>query len=142
VDGVTDARATVWRWRPAYQNDFEARMDWCAAPSLERANHAPAAVLNGDRSRNIVHLRARPGERVRLDASGSSDPDGHRLALRWFAYPEAGTYQGAVKLQNHSAGAAFTVPEAAEQTIHVVLEVKDDGAPPLYAYRRAVVTVR
>jgi hypothetical protein len=26
-------------------------------------------------------------------------------------------------------------------TVHIVLELRDDGDPPLYAFRRAVVTV-
>ena len=35
-------KATVWRWRNAYQNDFAARMDWCVKPFNE-ANHPPIA---------------------------------------------------------------------------------------------------
>ncbi|MEO7599427.1 MAG: DUF1593 domain-containing protein, partial [Opitutus sp.] len=31
LDGKAQARATVWRWRPAFQNEFAARMDWCVA---------------------------------------------------------------------------------------------------------------
>ena len=44
VGDTTDSRATVWRWRPAYQNDFQARMDWCVLP-YDKANHPPVAVL-------------------------------------------------------------------------------------------------
>ena len=29
VGEETSGRATVWRWRPAFQNEFQARMDWC-----------------------------------------------------------------------------------------------------------------
>src|SRR5205814_23227 len=47
VGKVTDARATVWRWRPAFQADFAARMAWCVKP-VRGANHPPVAVLNGD----------------------------------------------------------------------------------------------
>ena len=35
VAGVTDARATVWRGRAAYQADFQARLDWCVKPFRE-----------------------------------------------------------------------------------------------------------
>jgi hypothetical protein len=28
-EGKTEARATVYRWRPDFQNDWAARMDWC-----------------------------------------------------------------------------------------------------------------
>jgi hypothetical protein len=142
VDAVTDARATVWRWRRAYQNDFEARMDWCVAPSFKQANHPPVAALHGDRSRDIAHLRARPCERVGLDASGTSDPDRDELQYRWFVYPEAGSYSKTISLETDGARVALAVPpEAAGRTIHIILEVTDSGVPALYAYRRAIVTV-
>jgi len=34
VDGHwhTSNRATIWRWRAAFQNDFAARMDWTIKP--------------------------------------------------------------------------------------------------------------
>ena len=37
--------ATIWRWREAYQNDFAARMDWCATGERKKANHAPEAIV-------------------------------------------------------------------------------------------------
>jgi hypothetical protein len=79
---------------------------------------------------------------VELTASGTSDSDGNELSYRWFVYPEAGSYGRAVDLASDGARVAFSTPEAAAgRTIHVVLEVKDGGAPPLYAYRRAIVSV-
>jgi hypothetical protein len=142
VGKVTDARATVWRWRPAFQADFAARMEWCVKPA-RGANHPPRAVLNGSTGGGVIELRGRPGEVVKLSAAGSSDPDGDRLSFRWFVYPEAGTYGRDVPL---SAGegekTSLTLPaDAAGKTIHVVLEVTDSGAPPLTRYRRAVLRV-
>jgi hypothetical protein len=37
-------KATIWRWRYAYQYDFAARMDWCIKP-YNAANHPPVATL-------------------------------------------------------------------------------------------------
>lgn len=37
---------TIYRWRKAYQNDFEARMDWCVKLP-EEANHPPEIKCNG-----------------------------------------------------------------------------------------------
>jgi hypothetical protein len=142
VGTVTDARATVWRWRPAFQADFAARMAWCVQP-VRSANHPPIAVLNGDQGVGVVELKARPGEVVQLTAAGSSDPDGDRLSLHWFVYPEAGTYARDVPLSDATAETtALTVPaEALGKTIHVVLEVTDSGEPALTRYRRAVIRV-
>ena len=107
------------------------------------ANHPPAAVLNGDKTTAAVELTARPGAAVRLSAAGSSDPDGDRLTVRWFVYPEAGTYGAAVPVTDADAETAtLTVPgDAAGKTIHVILEVTDSGSPALTRYRRAVVSV-
>jgi hypothetical protein len=143
VGGLTDARATVWRWRPAFQADFQARLGWCTAGTFREANHNPVAVLNGDRSRGPVQLTAHAGETVRLSAEGSHDPDGDALGMRWFVYPEAGTYGGDIDLSAAEGRTTqFTAPRvAAPQTVHVILEVRDDGSPGLYAYRRAVITL-
>lgn len=142
VNGATEARATVWRWRRAYQSEFQARMDWCVKPVGE-ANHPPRAVVNGDATRDVIRRAAKPGEDVSLDAGGSSDPDGDRLRFSWTVYREAGTYEGAAGVSNDEpTSAGLYVPEdAAGKSIHVVLEVTDDGEPPLSAFRRVVVEV-
>lgn len=143
VAGVTEARATVWRWRAAYQADFRARLDWCVKP-FHKANHPPRAGFRGVVSRAVVHLTARPGEIIRLDAAGSTDPDGGRLSYRWTVYQGAGTYAGAVAIEN-SAGSQATLrlpAGTAGKTVHVILEVTDDGVPALTAYRRVVLSGR
>jgi len=142
VGDVQDARAMVWRWRPAFQNQFQARMDWCVKPYAE-ANHAPVAVFNGDKARRVIELAASPGGGVRLSAAGSSDPDGGALSYRWWVYAEAGTYGGAVApAEPDRTETSVTVPaDAAGKTIHIILEVTDGGNPPLTAYRRCVLNV-
>ncbi|HYF00070.1 MAG TPA: nucleoside hydrolase-like domain-containing protein, partial [Planctomycetota bacterium] len=137
VGSETSRRATVWRWRPHFQNEFQARMDWCVKP-FSGANHPPVAAVAGGTSKS-----AAPGQTVVLDASGSSDPDGHARTYRWWVYREAGTYTGTVALSNSTASiASFTAPSVSSaRTIHVVLEVRDAGTPALTSYRRVVVTV-
>jgi hypothetical protein len=143
VGDQTHARATVWRWRPAYQNEFAARMDWCVKPPKE-ANHPPVAGFNKDTSGKAIRLEAKPGERVKLSADGSSDPDGNALTYRWFVYREAGTYDGTAQVEGAGKSeATLAVPaDAAGKVVHVVLEVTDHGTPPLTRYRRVVVGVK
>ena len=140
--GLPDVLYTVHRWRRAFQHAFEARMDWCVRPYRE-ANHEPAAVCNGDRTRRALRVTTDPGAPVNLSAAGSSDPDGDSLAYRWWIYREAGDYDGDIPLADADRpDTALTVPkDASGRTIHVILEVEDNGAPPLVAYRRVVVMV-
>ena len=140
--GKRDLLYAIHRWREAYQNAFQARMDWCVKP-FGQANHAPVAVCNGDRSRKVLTVSAGPGGSVALRADGSADPDGDALTYRWWVYREAGTYWGEPTIRGATtANAALTVPAAAAgRTLHVILEVTDNGTPPLTAYRRVVVRV-
>jgi hypothetical protein len=143
VGNVHDARSSVWRWRPDYQADFQARLDWCVADSYQKANHAPRAVLNGDRSRKVIESRARAGETVRLSAEESSDPDNNNVSAEWFVYHEPGTFRGDVKLTGTKGlTTEFVAPRVtASETVHVIVAVRDDGKPGLSALRRAVVTI-
>ena len=140
VGTETHARASVWRWRPHFQNHFQARMDWCVRPRNE-ANHAPTAVCNGDATRNVLEIAAAHGSGVKLSAKGSSDPDGHTLSYHWWVYKEAGTYRGEAKLSAPDGlQTVMAVPNDSEgKEIHVILEVTNDGAPPLTSCRRVVV---
>jgi hypothetical protein len=142
VNGETSGRATVWRWRPRFQNGFQARMDWCVQPA-NRANHPPVAIANGETGRAPVRISALPGERVALTATDSHDLDGGVLAYRWWVYREAGTYEHSVRIgRAASSEVDLLVPlDAAGTTIHVILEVTDSGVPPLTGYRRVIVHV-
>jgi hypothetical protein len=141
--GTTHRDNTLRRWAVDLQNDFRARLDWCVKPYRE-ANHPPVAVVNGEASRKILTVEAAVGSTVSLSAKGSSDLDGQDLSYRWFVYPEPGTFQGNVSLENADAEqASLKVPaEARGKTIHVLLTVKDTGTPPLVAYRRVILTGR
>lgn len=150
VDGEphTSHQATIWRWRRHFQHDFAARMDWCVAETFAEANHNPVAVLNGDPSKGVLRMTARPGETVRLSSEGSNDPDGDALTSTWMIYREAGTLKGEVHLtQEVGAHTSLTLPEPGRDspdhpTVHVILTVEDRGRPSLVSYRRAVITVR
>jgi len=138
----SDILYSIHRWRRAYQNEFEARMDWCVKPQ-NQANHAPTAVCNSQEGTGIIEIAADPSDEVKLTARGSSDPDGDKLAFGWRIYPEAGSYWGSPKITGASTDAAsITVPsDASGRTIHVILEVTDSGKPSLTAYRRAVLKI-
>jgi len=108
------------------------------------ANHAPRAVVNGVNGNEIVYLKAGPGETVTLNAEGSSDPDGNGLSFRWYSYKEAGSFDGDIDLKDASdKTVSFVMPDVkSDTTIHIILEVTDDGDPPLTHCRRVVVSIK
>ena len=77
-------------------------------------------------------------------AAGSNDPDGNRLTFSWYQYPDAGAYAGNVDLkQTNTERVQFLTPAVRRpETVHIILEVRDDGAPNLVSYRRAILTIR
>jgi hypothetical protein len=136
--------AAIKRWNEGYNNDFAARMDWSITSKYSDANHHPLAVLNGDRTRQVLVKTVIAGSNIELSAEGSVDPDGNELSYSWQFYDEPSSYNGLVRLmENSSAKAKLAIPEdAGGKTIHIILEVRDNGTPGLLAYRRMVLNVK
>jgi hypothetical protein len=130
---------TMDMWFDDIQADWAARMDWAEYGS---ANRNPQVVVNGVASSHPLEITVSPGSTVSLSAAGTSDPDGNGLSYKWYVYPEPGTYGKDVPVSNGtSQEASITIPADADgKTIHVVLEVADDGDPPLTSFRRVVLT--
>ena len=135
--GEPSSKATVYRWRSAFQYDFIARLNWTMKP-YARANHAPRVTLSGDTQRTVA-----PGKTLSFDASATTDPDNDNLRFYWNVDRDASTYQGRLRLEgNTQAVCGLIVPDTEKkETIHIVLTVTDDGQPPLTRYQRVVLTV-
>ncbi|MFW5756747.1 MAG: nucleoside hydrolase-like domain-containing protein [Tangfeifania sp.] len=122
---------TLWRWIPAVQNDFEARMDWCIK-SFEEANHPPIV------EEVTVPGTVKAGQKVELKAA-ASDPDGDAVYYWWWHYPDPSKMSSYIKIVHEtSENAHFTVPENSDKDIHIILEVSDDGDPVLKKYKRLI----
>lgn len=136
-NSVVSHRATVWRWREDFQNDFQARMDWCVYPN-SGANHNPMPEVEGELERTVLSNAV-----VNLNASNSTDPDGNALSYNWFVYQEPGSYTGEVVIQNNTSPTAYFVAPNVNnsKTLHIILSVKDDGQPSLVSYKRLIFTI-
>lgn len=126
------------RWAVVLENDFAVRADW-QLKSFAEANHPPVPSVP---ARAIF---AKPGDVVSLTGA-ATDPDGNALAYSWWQYRESGSYPGAaitINNANTADQATFVVPADAANgdTIHMVFQVTDSGAPPLVRFQRVVVTV-
>ena len=119
------------------QNDFAARADWCVK-SYQEANHAPVATVTGNLNRDV-----KPGETVKLKAT-ATDPDGNKLTYRWWQYTEADSAGATLTIANSDSleKASFVVPNEPGKQVHIILEVTDNGTPPLVRYQRIVFDIK
>jgi hypothetical protein len=132
---TTNRDNTLGRFAEALQNDFRARLDWCVMPP-ENANHPPRVRLQQGSS-----LKVAPGAEIKLDASGTTDPDRDMLTFEWWVYHEAGTLNADVTFADpHSPTTSCRVPTVPGE-LHVVLTVTDNGEPPLERYARCVIAI-
>jgi hypothetical protein len=128
--------SSVYRWRPAFQNDFAARLDWCVKPCKE-ANHPPAVRVSGEPIR-----QAKPGASINLDGRGTSDPDGDALRFEWSIYPhDSEVAKGVVMRGADTPTPRIEVSHLTGKTVPVLLMVRDSGTPSLTRYGRVLLQV-
>lgn len=162
-DGKTfrSNHATIWRWRESYQNDFAARMQWTLPDSP--TNHHPVITVNGNQGTVALYLSAEAGSTIKIDASGTYDPDGDSMTFKWWHYrdPSATQWQTFLEVEeckiekkDHEGKVVeVTLPPPEKccvellsrepikkgQAMHIILEVSDSGSPSLTSYRRIVI---
>src|SRR5262245_37891511 len=141
INGEADARASVWRWRLSFQREFQARLDWCVE-DVAHANHPPEIEMDGSPVRSPVVRTAKAGRRLTVSVR-AIDRDEDSLTYQWWIYADAGTYAQSVRLTNEKESAVhIDVPaDAAGGSLHLIVEVTDDGSPALTAQARFVLNV-
>jgi hypothetical protein len=89
------------------------------------------------------NISAKPGSKLTLKSAGS-DPDGNSISYTWWQYFEVDTYLGKIDLKKPSASTLeIIIPKDAKMgdTIHLIVEVTDNGTPNLTRYQRTIITV-
>ena len=121
-------------------NNFAARMDWANAGV---GNRNPIVAIDADKGLEILTKKVRPGSKVTLDASQSTDPDGDKLTFKWWILLAAGTYKQDINIANRDSAVAevFVPADSNGKSFHVICEVTDDGEHKLSGYRRAIIDV-
>jgi hypothetical protein len=137
VDKESVRLHTILRWAVDFQNDWAAQADWCVK-NVTDANHPPVAKVMGSLNQSV-----RAGQVVNLAAEPVADPDGDLVTYRWWQYQEAGT-ASTVAISNATSrtGASFVVPPEPGRTIHILLEITDNGIPPLTRWQRTIFTIQ
>ncbi|GAB7361938.1 hypothetical protein MBLNU230_g1976t1 [Neophaeotheca triangularis] len=160
----TSNQATIWRWRDAFQNDFAARIKWSIEADFTKTTHHPVININGTLDLAPLYLEAEASSTITLDASATYSPDSSgQLSFKWWHYKQPTAIQwwvdaevkdlGIKKLDDEGRRVEVTLPEPGEcctellsrapkakgQLLHLVLEVTNDGVPPLTSYRRVLI---
>ncbi|MBR3455155.1 MAG: DUF1593 domain-containing protein [Bacteroidaceae bacterium] len=119
-------------------NDFSARMQWA---DEGRGNHNPLVSVKAKGGKNLsntLHVHAKAGTAIKLDATRSSDPDADKLAFHWWQQPEIGTTRAIIDYADRPV-ANIRIPDDATGQIHIICEVHDDGPFHLVAYQRIII---
>ena len=166
-----DSVYSLSRWFNDMQNDFAARADWCVADDFSKANHAPkiekgkenisakagqkitltakATDPDGDKlsyywwryfEADTYQDDKREKPAIQKNTLGDSD---FLISMSRELLPDEKLYT--IMLEGETTPkVSFTVPADAKvgDTIHIILEVQDDGAHNLKAYKRFIVTVK
>lgn len=165
--GKYEASYTLTRWFDDMNNDFANRVLWTLTDDDTAVSHTPSLEV-----KEGIDLTAAPGEKVSLSAVGSDpDGDslsykwwryheadtyqsaeskkaseiGDGLLLDLEREPEKDEIIDGIELEGaDQAEMSFTVPEDARSgdTIHMIVEVRDDSQYNLVRYQRVVITVK
>jgi hypothetical protein len=136
VDGKQTGPHSILRWAIDFQNNWAARADWCVNNS-QQANHPPAITL-----KNSHDITAKPGEMIALAAT-AEDPDGDPLKFQWWHYQQPSSCKSEVDIKNPvNSRTTVTFPKEAkaDETIHLICQVTDQGSPVLTNYQRVIIT--
>lgn len=164
-----EAQYTLSRWFDDIQNDFAARVDWCLASNFEDANHTPTVTIEEGidltaKAGDVVTLTANgsdvDGDNLTykwwryfeadtyqdstIDTEAKVEElDGLQIDVKRELGKDEKT--DTILINNaESNQMSFTVPEDAKSgdTIHMVVEVQDDGNHTLKIYQRVIITVQ
>lgn len=122
---------------PEAQKDFANRLKWAVTDNYSDANHEPVVSIEGP-----LTLLVSAGQKVPLYGH-VTDPDGDKVSVNWWHFQE-GSYPGVVEISSpNSVKAEILIPAdaVAGQTIHIIFECTDDGAPNLTRYQRVILTI-
>ena len=126
------------RFYPDELNDFKARMQWAAEGC---GNHNPQVIINGNKGIDVIHITAKAGDTIHLDASQSVDSDGDNLQYSWWQQPEIGHTKVAISQPTQKVVSIQIPANGTGDTIHIICEVHDDGPYNLVAYRRIIISI-
>lgn len=119
----------------AYQEDFAARAQWCAAEPSS-CNHAPII------KQVSPDTQAKPGEIINLSVL-ASDPDGNELSYLWWLDTQCSSCAKEEVWQANTPQACYTIPSKAQsgERFVLTLAVKDNAERPMTRYAQVEIDI-
>jgi hypothetical protein len=77
-------------------------------------------------------------------AATATDPDGDKLTGTWWQYGDADSATATVPIANSDSleQASFVAPDEPGKQVHIILEISDNGVPPLVGYQRVICNIK
>ena len=121
-------------------NDFASRMQW-AAEGHGTTN--PVVIINGKKGIAPVCIKAKAGQRIKLNARKSYDPEKEKLDFLWWEQTPVGESAPIIDLPTPDSPVIdFIVPPALSgKQLHLICEVHDNSPFRLASYRRVIIDV-
>lgn len=166
--GQYEAQYSLSRWFTDIQNDFAARVDWCLTDSEDDVNHAPSVKVEegidiSAKAGETVTLTAvgedQDGDELTYKWWRYFEADTYQdseitteeeviavSGLQIDIQRQLGEDEelDTIEIENaDQSKMSFVVPDDAKQgdTIHMVVEVQDNGSHQLKHYQRVIITV-
>lgn len=164
-----EAQYSLSRWFTDIQNDFAARVDWCLTDDDKAVNHAPSVsveeginleVSAGDEVTLTAKGKDQDGDNLTYRWWRYHEADTYQdsKVTNEEKVQDVGGLQiditrpvgenekiDTIEIENSNKDKmSFVVPKDAKSgdTIHMVVEVQDDGAHQLKHYQRVIITVK
>jgi len=86
---------------------------------------------------------AKPGQVLKFSTK-SSDPDGDKIAFKWWNWKEAGTYKGDLAVTAEADGPARLIIPADVRpgdTFQIIVEASDVRPEPLSHYDKILISI-
>ena len=163
-----ESQYALSRWFDDIQNDFAARVDWCLTPNEDEVNHAPVVSVEegidvsataGQELTLTANATDQDGNELTYkwwrygEADTYQDFVSTKQTQDYVAYGllfnvtrelDDNEVVDSITINNADTNKmSFVVPADAKagDTIHMIIEVQDNGNHTLKAYQRVIVTV-
>lgn len=128
------------QWVDDAKLSFKNRLNY-SLKGPDDVNHEPVIVVNGKSDKKVQVVHTSPGAAVKLDASGSYDPDNDKISFKWSFYPEASSIKNIPVIEKASDKILFfKMPnDSPKGRLHLILELQDSGSTSLKTYKRFII---